>query len=203
MADRNDGGVKWIASYRVCIAFCGLYHVRIIKLEMHGGLSSAVRLLFETGAGFVNPCERGTSILWRERYRRVIVQSEPGLFESADLFMRETWEDWNALPLVAWVRKRADELTRFDGDEHDAAVYGVPFTHKRSSYSVHTLIIRGRAWRQNLPLLLIESLSACLQTIGKASARMAGIHVDRWCGVRAKVLPSDPRLGCRGRRGCL
>jgi hypothetical protein len=38
MADRNDEGVKWIASYRVCIAFCGLYHVRIIKLEMHGGL---------------------------------------------------------------------------------------------------------------------------------------------------------------------
>jgi hypothetical protein len=83
----------------------------------------AVRLLFETGAGFVNPSERGTSNLWRERYRGVIVQSEPGLFESADLLMRETWDDWNALPLVAWVRKRGDELTRFDGDGHDAAVY--------------------------------------------------------------------------------
>lgn len=34
-------GLKWIASYRVCIAFSGLYHVRIIKL--HGG-RTAVRL---------------------------------------------------------------------------------------------------------------------------------------------------------------
>jgi hypothetical protein len=106
---------------------------------MHGGLSSAVRLLFETGAGFVNPCERGTSILWRERYRGVIVQSEPGLFESADLLMRETWEDWNALPLVAWVRKRGDELTRCVGDGHDTAVYlahtsgdHTPYTHLSS-----------------------------------------------------------------------
>ena len=69
--------------------------------------------------------------------------------------------------------KRGERLTKVELD-----TYCRRNSLVRSGAQRHT-DYPGQAWRQNLPLLHIESLSACLQTIGKASARMAGIHVDR------------------------